>query len=70
TVKDLAALNKVETLPWDVWARMEEAYKGETGPEYDALLDELAVVCASDDPVAAAALYARAELTVPPDLIR
>jgi len=70
TVKDLAALNKVETLPWDVWARMEEAYKRETGPEYDALLDELAVVCASDDPVAAAALYARAELTVPPDLIR
>jgi Transglutaminase-like superfamily len=68
-VKDLAALNKVETLPWDVWGRMEEAYRGEAGAEYDELLDQLADVCAADDPVAAAALYARDELTVPPDLI-
>lgn len=68
-VKDLAALNKVETLPWDVWGRMEEAYKGETGAEYDELLDEVAAVCAADDPVAAAALYAHHELTVPADLM-
>lgn len=69
-VKDLVALNKVETLPWDVWGRMEEAYEGETGPDYDCLLDELAAVCAADDPVGAAALYTRNEFTVPADLIR
>ena len=67
-VKDLAALNKVETLPWDVWGRMEEAYKGETGPEYDVLLDELADVCASDEPRSLASLYDRHELRVPADL--
>jgi len=69
-VKDLAALNKVEMLPWDVWGRMEEAYRGETGDDYDELLDELATVCTGDDPVAIAALYTRDELTVPVDLIR
>jgi hypothetical protein len=68
-VKDLAALNKVEMLPWDEWGRMEEAYKGETGPAYDVLLDELAEVCASDDPEAIASLYGRDELTVPANLI-
>ena len=57
-------------LPWDVWGRMEEAYRGETGPDYDELLDELAAVCAASDSVAAAALYARDELTVPGDLIQ
>jgi hypothetical protein len=69
-VKDLAALNKVEMLPWDEWGRMEEAYRGETGADYDELLDELAAVCAKDDPASIAALYARDELTVPADLIR
>jgi hypothetical protein len=48
-VRDLAALNNVETLPWDEWGRMDEAYQGKTGPEYDALLDEVALVCAGDD---------------------
>jgi Transglutaminase-like superfamily len=69
-VKDLAALNKVETLPWDEWGHMEAAYRGEAGADHDELLDELAAVCAADDPVAAATLYSRDELTVPADLIR
>ena len=68
-VKDLAALNKVETLPWDEWGRMEDAYKGETGPDYDELLDLLAAVCAADDQQALAALYARDEFRVPSQLI-
>ena len=38
-VRDLAALNKVETLPWDEWGRITEAYQGRTGPGYDELLD-------------------------------
>ena len=32
-IRDLAALNKVETLPWDEWGRMEASYAGETGAE-------------------------------------
>jgi hypothetical protein len=68
-VRDLAALNKVEMLPWDEWGRMDEAYRGETGTEYDELLDELAAVCAADDTAALAAFYTLAQLTVPADLI-
>lgn len=68
-VKDLAALNKVEMLPWDEWGRMGEAYRGETGAEYDALLDELAGVCASNDAEAIAGLYSHVDLTVPDELI-
>ncbi len=67
-VKDLAALNKVEMLPWDTWGRMEDAYKGETGPDYDELLDTLAAACAADDPAGITTLYARNDLTVPPEL--
>jgi len=68
-VKDLAALNKVEMLPWDEWGRMTEAYKGETGADYDELLDRLSIVCADDDPPKVAALYAHDEFCVPADLI-
>jgi len=49
-VRDLAALNKIETLPWDEWGRMTDAYAGRTSADYDSLLDELASVCASSDP--------------------
>ncbi|WP_415854456.1 transglutaminase domain-containing protein [Sinomonas sp. G460-2] len=69
-VKDLAALNKVETLPWDEWGRMTDAYAGRTGADYDSLLDELANVCATDDPAAVRALYDHKDLRVPEDLIR
>ena len=55
-VKDLAALNKVEMLPWDEWGRMTEAYEGRTGPDYDQLLDLLADMCAENDPAALARL--------------
>lgn len=68
-VKDLAALNKVEMLPWDEWGRMEASYKGETGADYDELMDTIATVCAADDPAAIAGLYARDELQVPPGMM-
>jgi Transglutaminase-like superfamily len=64
-VKDLAALNMVETLPWDEWGRMTDAYNGTTGPEYDELLDTLAAICAADDPAAVADLYTHPNLRVP-----
>jgi hypothetical protein len=68
-IRDLAALNKVEMLPWDAWGRMDASYKGETGADYDELLDTVAAVCAIDDPSAVADLYASDELRVPPELI-
>jgi hypothetical protein len=69
-IRDLAALNKTEMLPWDEWGRMTESYEGETGPDYDALIDEIAAISAADDASAIAACFARAELQVPADLIR
>jgi hypothetical protein len=68
-LRDLAALNKVEMLPWDEWGRMDASYKGQTGADYDELLDTIADVCAADDPSAVADLYACDELRVPPELI-
>ncbi len=68
-VKDLAALNKTEMLPWDEWGRMAEAYEGMTGADYDQLLDMLAAACPADDPSALASLYQRDDLRVPARLI-
>jgi len=56
-------------LPWDEWGRMTAAYRGETGEDYDELLDEIATVCAADDPAAVARLYARDDLRVPAEII-
>jgi hypothetical protein len=69
-IRDLAALNKVEALPWDEWGRMKDSYRGLTGPDYDELIDEVAAVCASAAPAAVASLYARDEFRVPAELIR
>ena len=68
-IRDLAALNKVEMLPWDEWGRMGASYQGQTGADYDGLLDTIADVCAADDPSAVAELYATDELGVPQGLI-
>ena len=68
-VKDLAALNKVEMLPWDEWGRMTEAYDGETGPDYDMLLDRVAAICISDDLTEIATIYRNPDLTVPDTLV-
>jgi hypothetical protein len=69
-VKDLAALNKVEVLPWDEWGRMTASYEGRTGAEYDRLIDTIAAVCAGDDPAAITALYQSDDLAVPAVLVR
>jgi hypothetical protein len=69
-VRDLAALNKVEMLPWDEWGRMTAAYHGQTGPDYDELIDEVAAACASDSCRYIADVYSRAELRVPSELIQ
>jgi hypothetical protein len=69
-IRDLAALAKVETLPWDEWGRMPESYKGETGADYDQLLDVIASVSAFGDPTAVAAIYRTDELQVPAGWLR
>jgi hypothetical protein len=68
-IKDLAALNKIEMLPWDEWGRMTASYNGETGPEYDELLDTIATTSAGEDLAAIAEVYSHDELRLPPELI-
>ena len=68
-IRDLAALNKVEMLPWDEWGRMQASYKGETGADFDELMDAVATVCESNDLVAIGELYANEDLAVPGQLI-
>jgi hypothetical protein len=69
-VRDLAALNKVEVLPWDAWGRMDASYDGKTGDDYDELMDTLAGACSSDDAAAITACYESEDLAVPSDLLR
>jgi hypothetical protein len=48
-IRDLAALNRVETLPWDVWGMMPGPSK-ELGSEETALLDSVAELILAGDP--------------------
>ena len=49
--------------------RVTEAYDGETGPDYDMLLDRVAAICISDDPTEIATIYRNPDLTVPDTLV-
>ncbi len=69
-IRDLAALNKVEVLPWDEWGQMADSYRGRTGADYDELLDLVATACEADDPEFVAAVYNHEELRVPGELRR
>lgn len=64
-IRDLAALCRRETLPWDEWGRMTASYQGATGSDFDDLVDRVASVCASDDLAAIHALYDSEDLQVP-----
>jgi hypothetical protein len=68
-IRDLAALCKHEMLPWDEWGRMTAAYEGTTGPDYDRLIDEVAIATSTDDPSALARLYAHEDLAVPNHMV-
>ena len=68
-IRDLAALNQVEMLPWDHWGRMMDSYDETAGPEYDELMDRVAAACASNDPSVFRAQYALEDLAVPQSLI-
>jgi hypothetical protein len=69
-IRDLAALNKVETLPWDEWGQMSASYKGTTGADYDEFIDTIAAACAAAEPEVVASLYDCDELRVPAELSR
>jgi Transglutaminase-like superfamily len=66
-IRDLAALNKVEMLPWDEWGPMDECYRREIRPETEALIDAIADACAADDGRRIAELYGG--LAVPEDMV-
>ncbi len=68
-IRDLAALNRIEMLPWDEWGRMAASYAGATGPEYDALIDTVATACASDAAAALRVAYGTEDLEVPPAMV-
>lgn len=68
-IRDLAALNKVEMLPWDEWGRMQLSYEGDTGQEFDALIDKVAEACASGDRSLMEQMYLAEDLRVPGELI-
>ena len=68
-IRDLAALNKVEMLPWDEWGRMEASYRGEAGPDFDDLVEAVARTTIADDPASLSSLYETDELVVPTDLV-
>jgi hypothetical protein len=69
-VRDLAALNKTEMLPWDEWGPLAASYAGTAGAAFDTLVDRIAEVCAAGDLAAIRDLYGRDGLTVPDSLIR
>ncbi|MFI7610230.1 transglutaminase-like domain-containing protein [Nonomuraea terrae] len=67
-IRDLAALMKMETLPWDEWGRMTASYEGKTDTDYDLLIDEVAATCAADIPSDVDRLYHSADLRVPDEI--
>jgi hypothetical protein len=69
-IRDLAALHKLAMLPWDEWGPMPESYRGESGPELDAVIDDIARATGDDDPDAIRALYGSGDLAVPAELLR
>lgn len=66
-LRDLAALRRIEALPWDEWGPMAASYGGTAGPAFDAEIDEVAAACAASDEDSLARLYAR--YPVPPELL-
>ncbi|MFD8933811.1 transglutaminase domain-containing protein [Streptomyces sp. NPDC059578] len=71
TVRDLAALNGVEALPWDGWGIA--AVEGDEDPAFTAadreLLDRVAAATAADDLPLLRRLYAHPRLRVPAEIL-
>jgi Transglutaminase-like superfamily len=67
-IRDLAALQRVEMLPWDEWGPMRAWYDGTITPDVETLMDDLVAATIGEDEADAAELYERAP--VPAALIR
>lgn len=66
-IRDLAAVNKVEMLPWDEWGPMASCYEHGLTPHIEELMDKLTAALAADEDVAITALYST--LPVPDEMI-
>jgi hypothetical protein len=64
-IRDLAALNKFEALPWDMWGWVEHP-SAEMSADELALLDHAARICHQADIPAALALYKQSPQFQPP----
>lgn len=67
-LRDLAALNRMELLPWDVWGLMQMNDAGLLGGEKGALLDRVAALTLAEDGAFSevCAIYEDDRLRVPP----
>jgi hypothetical protein len=57
-LRDLAALVKIEMLPWDEWGPMASSYKGLTGEDFDRAMDDVAHACHNGDVATVQRAYA------------
>jgi hypothetical protein len=64
-VRDLAALNKVELLPWDAWGRMLRVELAGQ-PDDDAYIDEITAATTTGSVADVREVYRRDDLRVPP----
>ena len=67
-LRDLAALVKLEMLPWDEWGPMENSYKGRTGADFDNQIDTVAAVCGGENLALIRSTYEK--FAVPEDLLQ
>ena len=56
-IRDLAAVNKVETMPWDEWGPMRNCYDHGVTAEIESLMDEITTALMASDAEQTAALY-------------
>jgi hypothetical protein len=63
-VRDFAALNKVELLPWDGWGLCEDWSQIDSDADNE-VVDELANMCASEDVVSVQTMFADDRFAVP-----
>jgi hypothetical protein len=55
-IRDLAAVNKVETMPWDEWGPMSSCYEHGVTAEIEALMEEITTALGASDAEQIAAL--------------
>jgi hypothetical protein len=67
-IQDLAALNKVELLPWDMWGSLDHGPGWEPSADELAHLDALAAVLLRDDLPELRARFIEPDVAIPPTI--